>query len=178
MPASLTASASARTVAGDFGAPILPVQHFAPAEDRKLMEGERRLLLAVLEDAVRCYLARASARNREQRMRGAEARNWFRPPDGFIQEGLFTFGSVCEFLEIEPKLFLRRLEVLSIRDLPSTHRQSARRSSLARQRQPRRSAIAKAASKLAWQKRLRPQSSTSAAKASASRTDAKPNLLL
>jgi len=88
-------------------------------------------------------------------MRVAEAGNWFRPPDGFVQEGLFTFASVWEFLGIEPKLFLSQLEAISIRDLPSVHRQSARRSSLARHRRPRRSAIAKAR-KLVWLETVRP----------------------
>jgi hypothetical protein len=142
MVGNLTPWVPAVTAAENVGVAVLPVQYFA-ANDRKLAEGEHRLLFAVLEDAVRCYLSGASARSREQRLRVAEAKNWFYPPDGLVQEGPFTFASICEFLGIEQKLFLRRLEALSIDDLPSTHRQSARRPALGRQRRSRRFTIVK-----------------------------------
>jgi len=79
---------------------ILPVQ-FGESRRRKLpSEGERRLLFAVLEDAIRTYLrdrdASDAARNSEEFLEAAE---WLSTDD---DSSPFTFVNVCEALEIEP----------------------------------------------------------------------------
>jgi len=80
------------------GVGILPIQ-YGESRLRKLpSEGERKLLFAVLEDAIRCYLRdrdRAEARNNEDFV---EAVEWL-SCDG--ECGPFSYVSVCEALGID-----------------------------------------------------------------------------
>jgi hypothetical protein len=81
------------------GVGILPVQ-FGESRRRKLpSEGERKLLFAVLEDAIRTYLrhrdAGAAARNNEEFV---EAVEWLSIDD---DSSPFTFLNVCEALGID-----------------------------------------------------------------------------
>ena len=100
----------------DFGS-VLPVQYFDPLKRRKFPDGEHRLLLAVLEDAVRCYLTDLNGGSLQQRLRFAEVRCWFFAP--YDRRGLFAFESICALLEIDIEVFRRRLGSISLRDLPS-----------------------------------------------------------
>jgi len=101
----------------DFGDTILPVQYFELIKRRKFLDGERHLLLAVLEEAVRSYLINMNCRSREQRIRFAEVRRWFCPRSD--QQGLFAFESICGLLEIDANNFRRRLGSINLSDLPS-----------------------------------------------------------
>ncbi len=101
----------------DFSDVILPVQYFEPFKRRKFLGGERRLLLAVLEDAVSIYLTSMNGRSRKQRIRFAEVRSWFYPRSD--QRGLFAFESICDQLAIDAGIFRRRLGSLSPSHLPS-----------------------------------------------------------
>lgn len=101
----------------DFSEAILPVQYFELIKRRKFLGGERHLLLAVLEEAVRCYLTNMNGRSREQVIRFAEVRRWFYPRSD--QQGLFAFESICDLLGIDADIFRRRLGSISLRDLPS-----------------------------------------------------------
>ena len=83
------------------GVGILPVQ-FGESRRRKLpSEGERKLLFAVLEDAIRTYLrhrdAGRAAYNNEDFVEAAE---WLSSDDE--DGGPFAFVNVCEALGIEP----------------------------------------------------------------------------
>lgn len=100
-----------------FPGSLLPSQYFAHVERRKRVNGEYRLLLAVLEDAIRSYLINISARNGEQRVRLAELRLWFYARGGPGKQGLFAFESICELLGIEADLVRKRLGGINIRDL-------------------------------------------------------------
>ena len=64
---------------------------------------EKRLLLAILEDAINCWL-QDGLTGRKARLRG-EAEQWLFGAD----DGLFGFRSVCEHLEIDPAYFRGRL---------------------------------------------------------------------
>jgi len=81
------------------GVGILPVQ-FGETRRRKLpSEGERKLLFAVLEDAIRCYLRHrdgdTAARNNEEFV---EAVQWLSSDE---DSGPFTYISICEALGID-----------------------------------------------------------------------------
>jgi hypothetical protein len=103
-----------------FGGPILPVQYFGPLKQRQLFNGERRLLLAVLDDAVRSYLSDMNRAGRQQRLQFAEVQRWFYAPGG--SQGLFAFESICDLLGIDANIFRKRLGSIGIRSLPSRHR--------------------------------------------------------
>jgi hypothetical protein len=80
------------------GVGILPIQ-YGESRRRKLpAEGERKLLFAVLEDAIRTYLRHrdsAVARNNEDFVEAAE---WLSSDE---EDGPFAFVNVCEALGIE-----------------------------------------------------------------------------
>ena len=57
------------------------------------VEGERRLLIAVLEDALHCFQKYAGAVDRRGRQRFVEAEEWFMEPDS---KAKLTFEYICE----------------------------------------------------------------------------------
>src|SRR5215469_15685524 len=104
--------------AENVGAPILPVQYWTSVKGVKQQEGERCLLLAVLEDAIRCYVANINARTRQQRLTFAEVYNWFYPRHKAERLAPISFESVCDLLGIEAEALRRRLNSIHIADLP------------------------------------------------------------
>jgi hypothetical protein len=73
------------------------------------LQPELLLLMAVLEDALKCYFEYAQARTRREYKLFAEAERWFFSES---DETLFSFESVCAFLGIEPD-YIRRGLLLS-----------------------------------------------------------------
>lgn len=85
---------------------LLPAQFFDRFRGRSILEGERRLMLAVLEDAVMCYQKYAgSPRARGKRM-FEEAEEWFFEEN---QTWPFSFESICSVFAIHPGYFRTRL---------------------------------------------------------------------
>jgi len=79
---------------------ILPVQFFGKRNNSGRTEPVMRLMLAVLEDAVRCFERDLRARSVSRRRRFLEAEDWlFRQSES---AGLFSFESVCEVIDIDP----------------------------------------------------------------------------
>ncbi len=80
----------------DFEA-ILPAQWFAGTA--RSLQPAKRLMLAVLSDAIDLVLQRPAAANTRRAMLQRKAAEWIRSPeDGW----LFSFVSVCENLGLEP----------------------------------------------------------------------------
>jgi hypothetical protein len=124
------------------GAPILPVQYWTSVKGGKQQEGERCLLLAVLEDAIRCYVANINARTRQQRLTFAEVYNWFYPRHKAERLAPISFESVCDLLGIEAEALRRRLNSIHMADLPRNCR-PVRRLRVTEPHQARRRRIAK-----------------------------------
>ncbi len=78
---------------------LLPNQYFAAFRRGRAVEGERRLMLAVLEDAVDSYRKYALARDPREQACFLEAREWFVSQD---RSWLFAFENVCDVLEMNP----------------------------------------------------------------------------
>jgi hypothetical protein len=119
----------------NLSATILPAQYYSAR--RKIPEGEYRLLVAVLEHAVRSYLANRNARTSQQRLAFDEVRHWFYASDRADSNGLFTFESICELLEIDAQALRERLNSITIRTLPM-HRHFGRASLVPTRRRARR----------------------------------------
>ena len=83
---------------------VLPSQFFArPTVDASL-QPEKRLMLAVLEDAVGTFQKYANARDRAGQKLFAEVEDWFASDD---QEWPYSFVNICHALGLEPA-YLRR----------------------------------------------------------------------
>jgi hypothetical protein len=102
---------------------LLPGQYADLVRRNHVIEGELKLLLAVLEDAIRCYLRYAHVKDGERRREFIEVRNWF---EGARGGDIFSFENLCAALGIEPPYLLDRLRILTIDDLPSRRYQMRR----------------------------------------------------
>ncbi len=66
---------------------------------------EMRLIAAVLEDAIDCYLKYSSVNTRRGKRIFGEAEQWIFGQD---DDGFFGFENICEMLKIEPD-YIRRV---------------------------------------------------------------------
>jgi hypothetical protein len=82
---------------------ITPEQYYDTRRDDSAIAPVKRLMMAVLEDALRCFQNNADAKSGPRKRLFAEAEQWLCGDGG---DGPFSFGTVCETLGIEPA-FLR-----------------------------------------------------------------------
>ena len=94
----------------DFLARILEPDIFLPSQfyggnglSRKL-EGEKRLMIAILKDAVECLEKYRGSRSSTGRMPLRNAIEWV---EDTSTEWLFSFTNICDLLGFDPELFAR-----------------------------------------------------------------------
>ena len=83
---------------------LLPSQFFDRVRRRTEHEGERRLMIAVLEDAVDVYRKQAGNKDPRGEQLFNEAEAWIEDPD---RTWLFSFQNICDVLDISSD-YLRR----------------------------------------------------------------------
>jgi hypothetical protein len=83
---------------------LLPAQFYAAFRGGSAVRGEKRLMLAVLQDALDCYQKYAFARDGHGRQLFGDADAWIACDD---RAWYFSFENICETLEINPE-YLRR----------------------------------------------------------------------
>jgi hypothetical protein len=87
---------------------LLPSQFFAHFRGRgSAIRGEKRLMLAVLEDAVDCYQKFAFARETRGRELFSEAEEWLFSSDN---SWVFAYENICETLELNADYIRRGLQ--------------------------------------------------------------------
>jgi hypothetical protein len=104
---------------------LVPAQFFDLTRRRSVLDGEPRLIFAVLEDAVRCYVKTANSSRRGDRKQFDEVQRWFHAERGIHSP--FSFENVCDVLGIEPVSLRARLELMSVSDLPTKQMRSVGR---------------------------------------------------
>ncbi len=109
---------------------LVPVQFFDLTRRRSMLDGETRLVFAILEDAVRCYVKTVNSSRRCDREQFDEVQRWFHAEAGIHSP--FSFEYVCDVLGIEPTLLLGRLGSLSSADLPTKQMRSVGRRQVVR----------------------------------------------
>lgn len=82
---------------------LTPGQYYDSRRDDSTIAPLKRLMLAVLEDALRCFQNNAGTKSGARKRLFAEAEQWLCGEGG---DGPFAFETVCETLGIEPS-FLR-----------------------------------------------------------------------
>lgn len=85
---------------------LIPAQYFDTLRSKTGMEPEKRLMLAVLEDAIHCFQDNVAAESDTKRKLFEEAEEWF------LSEGdewAFSFENVCEALGLNPRYVRRGL---------------------------------------------------------------------
>lgn len=93
---------------------LLPSQYFAALKRKGSHEPERRLAIAVLQDAVDCYQKHLRARDRKARQLFLDAEEWITSND---RTWPFSFDNVCDLLQINPEYLRRGLAVWKERHL-------------------------------------------------------------
>jgi len=98
---------------------LLPIQYFEAMRRKHLLEGEKRLLLSVLEDAVECFMKCIdSSTNKGQRL-FRDAEEWINLED---KKWVFSFDNVCEMLDVNPEYLRRGLREWKVRKLDAIER--------------------------------------------------------
>src|SRR5919204_820315 len=85
---------------------LLPSQFFDRVRRRTEHDGERRLMIAVLEDAVDVYRKQAGARDARAQQLFHEAEAWIEDSD---RTWLFSFQNICDVLDIDAEYVRRGL---------------------------------------------------------------------
>lgn len=78
---------------------LVPDQFYDTCHRRLYLEPEKKLMLAVLEDAVVCFRKYICARDSKGRTLHRQAEEWILDTSG---GGPFSFDNVCEFLGFSP----------------------------------------------------------------------------
>jgi hypothetical protein len=79
---------------------LLPIQYFEAMRKKHLLEGEKRLILSVLEDAIECFMKCIEASTNKGQRLFREADEWINHED---KRWVFSFDNVCEMLDINPE---------------------------------------------------------------------------
>jgi hypothetical protein len=91
---------------GEHAADIIVPEQFFPAVSA-LADPERRLRLAILQDALRYYQQYAAATDRRARALYEDAAEWFASPD---RSEPFSFVNVCDALGLDASYIRRGLQ--------------------------------------------------------------------
>jgi hypothetical protein len=78
---------------------ILPAQFFQSLRTKGRFDGERRLMIAVLEDAVNCFMKQLHASDPKARQLYLDAEEWITTED---RTWFFAFDNVCDTLDLDP----------------------------------------------------------------------------
>jgi hypothetical protein len=88
---------------------LLPQQYYDILAGPRRRDGARDLMLAVLEDAIRTYLANIEGRTTRQRRLFDEVKAWIGTRG---DRAPFSFETICETFDIEANNLRRRLSSL------------------------------------------------------------------
>ncbi|HWP58409.1 MAG TPA: hypothetical protein VNL14_11005 [Candidatus Acidoferrales bacterium] len=108
--------------------PLVPAQYFETFRSRGKLEPEKRLLLAILEDAIFCFFKYARSRSRHGQRLFRDAEQWIFSQN---KEWSCSFENVCLALDIDPEYVRRGLmaakQKMSARPVDSAPRLVGRR---------------------------------------------------
>ncbi len=92
---------------GTFGPDvILPEQFYDRGAGMEEVSGERALMLAVLEDGIRCFQEHLTSPRVRPRLLARQAEKWIRSGDW---DWPFSFNNICESLALDPDSLRERL---------------------------------------------------------------------
>ena len=103
---------------------LLPIQYFEAMRKKHLLEGEKRLILSVLEDAVECFMKCIDATTSKSQRLFRDADEWIALED---KHWVFSFDNVCDMLDINPDYMRRGLKQWKERKLEAMERAAAAR---------------------------------------------------
>jgi hypothetical protein len=99
----------------DIAYPLMPQQFYDQVSRAERLDGEWRLLFAVLEDAVRCYTTAARSNRGADRRALEEVKEWV---DARGDRDLFSFDSICRVLNLDPDRMRGQLASIETMKIP------------------------------------------------------------
>ena len=85
---------------------LLSAQYFDTLRRKTLLEPEKRLMLAILEDAINCFQDNLFSQRAKNKRLFDETEEWISTPGG---NWIFSFDNVCESLGFNPEYARRGL---------------------------------------------------------------------
>ena len=85
---------------------LLPSQHADRTGRRRFTDGEHRLMVAILEDAIDVYRKQAVARDTRKRHMFEDAEAWIEDRNA---TWIFSFENICAVLDLDPDYIRRGL---------------------------------------------------------------------
>jgi len=85
---------------------LLPIQYFEAMRRKHVLEGEKRLILSVLEDGIECFMKYVDASTTKGQRLFRDAEEWIKLHD---KQWIFSFDNVCDMLDINPDYMRRGL---------------------------------------------------------------------
>src|SRR5882724_4545359 len=79
---------------------VLPSQFFGALREKGYVEGEKRLMAAILADAVECYMKQAFTTEGRGRQLFLDAETWIFTEDH--GPWFFSYVNICDVLALEP----------------------------------------------------------------------------
>src|ERR1700746_1813729 len=98
---------------------LLPIQYFEAMRRKHLLEGEKRLILRVREDAVECFMKCIDASTSKGQRLFRDADEWIAHED---KRWVFSFDNVCDMLDINPEYMRRGLREWKERKIAALQR--------------------------------------------------------
>jgi hypothetical protein len=98
---------------------LLPIQYFEAMRKKHLLEGEKRLILSVLEDAVECFMKCIDSPTSKGQRLFRDADEWINLED---KHWVFSFDNVCDMLDINPDYMRRGLRKWKERKIEAMQR--------------------------------------------------------
>ena len=95
---------------------LTPAQYFGSLRIDSSVVPVKRLMLAVLEDAIRCFQSAGAAIDNSPKQLVDEAERWLFSEE---DDGPFAFVTICEILGIEPSFMRAGLQRWRDRQLPA-----------------------------------------------------------
>jgi len=114
-PAGTSTPTSPRRTEVEGVFPLMPQQYYDLIARRSIADGERRLMFAVFEDAIRSYVLGLNAKSALRRKEFDEVRRWTQLRG---QHSVFSFDSLCALFDIDPDRLREQLGKMQLADLP------------------------------------------------------------
>ena len=90
---------------------IHPTQYYLANRSMRLASGEKKLMLAILKDAIKCYRRNLSATSVHSQKIFIETEEWFEDNDSLY---LYSFRNICAWLGVDFKLIREKLDEMKI----------------------------------------------------------------
>jgi len=97
---------------------IHPTQYYLANRSMRLASGEKKLMLAILKDAIKCYRRNVAAKSLHSQKIFHETEEWFHEEDTSY---LYSFRNICAWLGVDFRLIREKLkEMKELKEESST----------------------------------------------------------